>query len=200
MKKEILIIIIVLLVLSIMILAFFNINMNNKLNNLETKMKNSNSSSIELVDEDDEVEDEEEDDDADEDADEDEDEDEEYELAVTMGRMQIYMNKLWFAGKGENWDLAGFYIHETEECMEEIESKNLKEEGVELSSAIKDWGLNPLSELEKSVKEKDSKLFLDKYTFMVANCNSCHVATQKSFIKISQPTTPVFTNQVYSIK
>lgn len=183
-----------LLVLSTMILAFFNINTNNKLNNLEAKINNSMSNNVQLGDK------EKDDDDEKKDDDEYEDGDEEYELAVTMGRMQIYMNKLWFAGKRGNWDLAGFYIHETEECMEEIESKNLKEEGVELSSAIKDWGLNPLSELEKTIKDKDSKLFLNKYSLMVANCNSCHVATQKSFIKITEPTTPVFTNQVYSTK
>lgn len=127
-----------------------------------------------------------------------EEEEEEFELAVYMGRMQLYMNKLWYSGENENWELAEFYVEETEECMEEIEHCDEVEEGVELNKAIVDWGLNPLKEVETAVKQKDKKVFFQKYDMMVANCNSCHTATQHAFIRIQKPDHPAFTNQDYT--
>ena len=37
-----------------------------------------------------------------------------YELAEGMHYLQIYMNKLWFAGIEENEELTNFYLHELE--------------------------------------------------------------------------------------
>ncbi len=127
-----------------------------------------------------------------------EEEEEEFEVAPLMGRMQIYANKLWFAGDGGNWDLAAFYFEEIEEVMEEIEKTDAKENDVSLSTAVKEWGLTPLENLEKAIVAKDKKLFSLEYTNMTINCSGCHVATKHPYIKIIQPTTPIFTNQKYS--
>src|SRR5690349_14889212 len=47
-------------------------------------------------------------------------EEEHMEVAVYMGRIQAYHQKLWAAGEANNIELAAFYLHEMEEAMEEI--------------------------------------------------------------------------------
>lgn len=128
-----------------------------------------------------------------------EEHEEEFEVAPIMGRIQVYANKLWFAGKGENWELASFYVEEIEEGLEEIEESDAEENGVLLSKAVLEWGLEPLEELEKATEAKDPVLFEQEYENMTINCSGCHVTTQHGYIKIVKPTAPIFTNQKYSI-
>ncbi len=125
---------------------------------------------------------------------------EEFELAPIMGRMQVYANKLWFAGDAENWELSAFYIEEIEEAMEEIEESNAEENGVNLSQAVKEWGLTPIKNLEKTVESKDKKQFILEYDNLTINCSGCHTTTKHSYIRIIRPTSPIFTNQKYSIQ
>jgi hypothetical protein len=119
------------------------------------------------------------------------------ELAVLMLRMQMYMNKLWFAGSNENWELAGFYVHELEEVMEEIEEGEYEEDGYPIYRLIKDWGIKPLEKLEASVEQKDKVLFQEKYNSQILSCNGCHSSVKHQFINITHPTTPFIDNQKY---
>lgn len=127
-------------------------------------------------------------------------EQEEFEAAPLMSRMQIYANKLWYAGDAENWDLAAFYFEEIEEVMEEIEKTDAEENGVSLSQAVNDWGLGPIENLEKTIVSKDKKTFFLEYENMIINCNGCHTTTKHPYIKIIKPTDPIFSNQKYSIQ
>lgn len=120
-----------------------------------------------------------------------------FEVAPVMGRLQVYANKLWFAGSAGNWPLAQFYVHEIEEGFEEVEHSGAVENGVDLEKAVKEWGLTPLKKLEESVENKDKALFVTEYNNMTINCSGCHVTTQHNYIKIIVPTSPVFTNQQY---
>ncbi len=124
-------------------------------------------------------------------------ESEKEELAVLMLRMQMYMNKLWFAGENESWELASFYVHELEEVMEEIEEGEYVEDEHPVYRLIKDWGLRPLEKLEESIKMQDKVLFAERYQAQILSCNSCHQTTKHGFIKIKTPTIPFIDNQVY---
>jgi hypothetical protein len=117
------------------------------------------------------------------------------ELAVYMGRMQLFMNKLYFAGINNNTELVNFYVHELEEAMEEIEHAKVVEDGVNISANIQLFGINQLENMEKSLAEGSD--FKTAYTGLVASCNNCHVASKYPFIVIKEPINPVFDNQVY---
>jgi hypothetical protein len=123
---------------------------------------------------------------------------EEIELAHSMGRFQLYANKLWFSGKEGNWSLAGFYVHEIEENMEEIEASSLVENGQNVSELIRSFGLEPLSEVSTAIEKKEIHSFELAYENMLTYCNACHVATGKPYIKIKTPETPTFDNQIYT--
>lgn len=126
-----------------------------------------------------------------------EDADEEVELAVYMNRLQLYTNKLWFASKNQNWELAAFYLEETEETMEEVAEHDIMEDGIRINEQMQTWGIPAIEPLEKAIESKELKNFELEYTNLITNCNGCHVATKHSFIKIKIPDVPVFTNQVY---
>ncbi|MCX7744469.1 MAG: hypothetical protein N2167_07895 [Flavobacteriales bacterium] len=125
------------------------------------------------------------------------DDDEEVELAIYMNRLQLYTNKLWFAAKNKNWELASFYLEEAEETMEEVAEDDIVEDGIRINEQMKTWGIPAIEPLEKAIESKDLKNVELEYTNLITNCNGCHTATKHSFIKIKIPDTPAFTNQVY---
>lgn len=126
-----------------------------------------------------------------------EDDDEEIELAVYMNRLQLYMNKLWFAAKNKNWELAAFYLEETEETMEEVAKHDIEEDGIRINEQMKTWGISAIEPIEKAIESKELNSFELEYTNLITNCNGCHTATKHNFIKIKTPDAPAFTNQVY---
>lgn len=120
----------------------------------------------------------------------------EVELVALMGRMQLYMNKLYFAGINENKELRDFYIHEIEETIEEIEDGEVMHEGVNISQNMQMYGSAQLEVFEEALAD-NSKDFKSAYNGFVNACNSCHTASKYPFIIIKEPTKPVFDNQVY---
>lgn len=129
---------------------------------------------------------------------EEEHEEEEYEIADVMNKVQRHYNKLYFAGMAENWELAEFYIEETEEALEGLAEANVMEDGVNVSALVMSKGFEPLEQVEIAVKAKDKTQFLQAYNLQIEQCNSCHALTKHAFIKIKTPETPAFNNQVYT--
>ena len=115
------------------------------------------------------------------------------ELAVYMGRLQLFSDKLYWAGKAKNEQLVDFYLHEMEEAMEEIHESNLIDEGVDISAMISSYGLAAIERMEDV--ELDSASFETGYSQLIQNCNACHAASNYSFVRIIVPTRPAFTNQ-----
>jgi cytochrome c553 len=114
-----------------------------------------------------------------------------------MNHIQRHANKLYFAGQNENWPLAGFYVHELEEAMEEIAEGHIVDEGINISQLMKALGLPGLEGLEKSIEAKSKTEFNTAYNLLVTNCNTCHQSTQHPYIVIINPTTPALDNQKY---
>ena len=120
----------------------------------------------------------------------------EVELVALMGRMQLFMNKLYFAGINENKELRDFYVHELEETMEEIEEGEVIHEGVNISQNMQMFGTAQLEVFEEALAENSTD-FKTAYNGFVNACNSCHTASKYPFIIIKAPEKPVFDNQVY---
>lgn len=118
-------------------------------------------------------------------------------LVVGMGRMQVYADKLYFAGKAGNSALVEFYLHEIEEVMEEISKAEITDDGHDISNYMKQMGLSTLEGLESSKVLLDAAGFDQGYLTLVNACNGCHAVTDHGMIKIQVPERAALTNQNY---
>lgn len=111
-----------------------------------------------------------------------------------MGSIQNHHNKLWFAGFNENWELAAFEIHELEELFDDI--KTIYPDRVETQSISV---IGPgLIAVNNAIKQQNKEEFKQGYTTLTNACNTCHQATEHDFIKITEPTSPSYSNQDYT--
>ncbi|MBB5333419.1 hypothetical protein [Chryseobacterium koreense] len=108
-----------------------------------------------------------------------------------MSGVQVHHNKLWFAGKNENWKLADFEIHEIKESMDDIK-KFCKDRPETKSIGMIDV---PLENLKTAIQKQNTKDFEDQYLILTNTCNSCHQETKHGFNVITVPTAPPFSNQ-----
>lgn len=125
---------------------------------------------------------------------------ESHELVSSMGSLQLYFGKAWFAGQAENWELAHFYVHEMEETMEEIIEDKVIHDDKDISKLMKDMAWDQLETLEERSEEDDLVAFNDAYSTMIKSCNSCHAVSGHSFIVIQEPTRPAFDNQIFEVQ
>lgn len=128
------------------------------------------------------------------------DHEESHELVGSMGSLQLYFGKAWFAGQAENWELAHFYVHEMEETMEEIVEGKVIHDGKDISKLMKDMAWDQLETLEERSEGNDLAAFKGAYSTMVKSCNSCHAVTGHPFIVIQEPTRPAFDNQNFELQ
>lgn len=119
------------------------------------------------------------------------------ELAVLMFRFQVHAEKLWHAGQAGNQPLAGFYLHELEETLEEIEHAGLVEDGHDLSAMSISMLGPPLEATERAVDEGGD--FAAAYEQLVAGCNACHVASDHGFVVITVPTGSALSHQSFAL-
>lgn len=128
-----------------------------------------------------------------------EDHDEEHvEVAVYMGRIQTYHQKLWAAGEANNAELAAFYLHEMEEAMEEIAEGHVMEDGVDVSAQMRAYGLSMVGSFEQRLKEEGIAAIHKDATVLANTCNSCHVACGYPYIKVQVPTSVNYPDQDFT--
>lgn len=120
-----------------------------------------------------------------------------YEVAVAMGRLQRYAEKLHFAGAAKNWPLAEFYRAEIQETAEEVARANVVDEGVAVSAFMRSMFLPNLAPVEEAVRMRNAEQFSAAYEKMLLSCNACHQTTQHPYLKIVVPRQPTYENQDY---
>ena len=120
------------------------------------------------------------------------------DIADYMTKLQRHVNKLYFAGKLENWPLADFYVEEIEETVNEIVRKELTDGPVDISGLIPALMNDEILELERAVAQKNLPEFGKHYQTLISNCNACHTATKRPYLVIDLPRTPIFDNQNYA--
>ena len=111
-----------------------------------------------------------------------------------MIQLQYLMNKVYYAGIHDNKELLAFYIHETEEVLEDIESHRLIKDSIDVSKYIKLFAIEPLALVERNVEITPID-FQQHYQALITQCNGCHGIFKKSFVEVTVPTSPVVSNQ-----
>ncbi len=112
-----------------------------------------------------------------------------------MSSIQIHHNKLWFAGKNENWKLADFEIHE---IMENIDAIKMYQKERKESKVIDVIG-PALDSMKTAIQQKDPVAFKNSYILLTNTCNSCHRATAFEFNVVKIPDSPPFSNQDFKL-
>src|SRR5262249_43448566 len=90
------------------------------------------------------------------------------ELADIMTKLQRHANKLYFAGKLENWKLADFYVEEIEETVKSIAKKDIMEGPINISGLMSGLILPEIEELERVASERDVPGFETHYKALVS--------------------------------
>jgi hypothetical protein len=124
-----------------------------------------------------------------------------YLLMDVMHQFQRYVDKLYFAGKAQNWRLAEWYLWKIEQSalpLIEGEVEPYRNEKYDTQPLAKAMLIPSLRAVEPSIEAKNLSQFLTAYSGLVQTCNACHVATNHGYVKIIVPTAPIYSNQDYA--
>lgn len=123
---------------------------------------------------------------------------EDLEVAVIMGRIQRYHQKLWLAGKEGNTELARFYLHEIDEAMKEISEGGVVDEGVNVSDQMEIYGLPIINKLTEVLDSNGVVAMHGRAGELVGACNACHASTDHGYIRIQVPSAVNFPDQDFA--
>jgi hypothetical protein len=115
-------------------------------------------------------------------------------LGEFMSGIQVHHEKLWFAGTAQNWKLANFEIDEIREALDDIQRFCTDRPEIASIPMI----LPPMDSISKAVAQQDLPRFKSAFVLLTYTCNNCHRATKHEFNVIQIPTTPPFSNQVFT--
>ena len=111
-----------------------------------------------------------------------------------MINIQIHHDKLWFAGKNENWDLAGYEINELKETFDDIQKYQKSRSESEMVLMI----IPAIDSISTVINSKSSAEFLNAFKYLTNTCNDCHDATGHDYNVIIIPQTKLFSNQQFT--
>ena len=114
----------------------------------------------------------------------DDEEESELELATFMGQLQTMAHKLNLSIVAENPELSGFYLHEVEEVLEQIEALFPQHDGFPVGEMVTSFALRALDPVEEGLLDEDWSYAARSYERFVESCNGCHDATGHPFIEI----------------
>ena len=108
-------------------------------------------------------------------------------LVAWMGRLQYYAHKLGLAVSAQNRDLQGYYVHEVEEVIEQLEDID-ESDGIEVAKLVKANLVPAFETLEGAVEIGDQARVDVAYEGLLAACNTCHKAANRPYIRIVRRT------------
>jgi len=106
------------------------------------------------------------------------------ELALHMSRLQRWMHKTALSVQAGNQRLAEFYLHETEETVETIQTKAPTYEGYDIKTLSDEYLTPSLASLDEAVEASDWPVAEERLQQVAASCNECHDATDHGFVHI----------------
>lgn len=114
------------------------------------------------------------------------------ELALLMATLQTLTHKLALSADAGNARLAGFYVHESLEQLQEIQRRAPEYESLPIAVLIERMALPAYADLQK-LTEPDAtgssrEALLAGIDRVIESCNLCHVTTQRGFIRITRGT------------
>lgn len=106
-------------------------------------------------------------------------------LGVIMHEIGYRFADLYWAANGGNWALAQYELKELREAQEVAEITRPKR--ADMLRAFEDEQLIPL---EETIRQKNTRLFNQRFSEAVRGCNGCHSALGYDFIQYRVPEKP----------
>jgi len=119
-------------------------------------------------------------------------------LGEFMTFTQVRHAKLWLAGNAGNWELADYEIDELKEGLEDVAKYVPTYKDMPVGKMIESTIMKPIAEVEQAIKARDRSKFSSAFDKLSQACNSCHQATNRSFIVIQRPANSAFPNQSFN--
>ena len=123
------------------------------------------------------------------------------ELGQQMLELQIRHDRLWWAGRARNWNLAYFMVGELGEALRGIEASNGDAPELEPDklSEVMPAMMNPaIRNVQLALEKKDPAAFGKAYDELSAACTACHLRAGVDFLHIERPRTPLLDNLRYA--
>jgi hypothetical protein len=114
-------------------------------------------------------------------------------LGDIMNAIQARHLKLHFAGKAQNWPLAGYELRQLKASLAEAA---ILYSGIPVSNVT--TLANSVESVEDAIVAKDSRKFAKAFGDLTGGCNSCHQSMERAFISIRVPTEQPFSDQVFT--
>jgi hypothetical protein len=114
-----------------------------------------------------------------------------------MVDVEYHFSNLWFAGHSEQWELAAFYLRETNSHLRwtvrirPVRSVRSTGGSIDLQPFQESIAESGLSRLEGAIENKNIGEFEDAYTSTLAGCYACHQAAGLGYLKPHVPTMPL---------
>jgi hypothetical protein len=114
-------------------------------------------------------------------------------LGDIMNAIQARHLKLYFAGKAQNWPLAGYELRQLKASLAEAA---ILYSGIPVSNVT--TLANSVESVEDAIVAKDGRKFAKAFGELTGGCNSCHQSMERAFISIRVPTEQPFSDQVFT--
>ena len=109
-------------------------------------------------------------------------------LADLMMLTQLRHDKLWYATRVENWQLAAYEFHQFETTIDRIVKLYPMVSSVAQANLIYEKTDPAMAQLRSAITDKNRSRFEAAYGQMTSACNECHLAAGVSFIRVQVPT------------
>ena len=114
-------------------------------------------------------------------------------LGDIMDAIQVRHLKLSFAGKAQNWPLAGYELRQLKASLAEAA---ILYSGIPVSNVT--TLANSVELVEDAIGAKDGRKFAKAFGDLTGGCNSCHQSMERAFIAIRVPTEQPYSDQVFT--
>ena len=124
---------------------------------------------------------------------------EEEELSTYMTHFQRHTHKMGLAVQARNCELAGFYLDEVSEYVEEVIARFPDHDGFKISGLAQTLLLPMVTQAHRDMKGESWSAIDRAYQGIIESCNQCHEATEHAFIRIVPPQRPHGYNQSFEV-
>jgi hypothetical protein len=111
-----------------------------------------------------------------------------------MKDVAYHFTNLWFAGNSANWPLAKFYCDETRAhlkwAVRVIPVRKISSGDFDLRVMLEGIDKTSFTALQDAVTAQDKGKFAEAYKGATVACTSCHIATEKPFLRVRVPDQP----------
>lgn len=101
--------------------------------------------------------------------------------------------RLYYAGTGDNWELAAFELAELRSAFRRVVEAMPRYQGSDVTAALRTFIDPNIQAIDATIKAGNSRQFVKEYARLTGACNACHTFLEHPFLVIKVPDTAAFT-------